>query len=270
MTLGRRDKAHRNKGRMDFEQVDVLGVSYAVVDYESASSIIVEHAEQHESFGVSALAVHGLITTKQDPEMKLAVSRMHMCVPDGQPVRWAMNYLHKTGLRDRVYGPKLTLHVLEKTDQKGLNVYLYGSTPDTIRDFSKFISKNFPGITICGTHADRFREATPEEDREDIEKIIASDAHVVLVGRGCPRQEKWVADHIDKIPAAMMAVGAAFNFHAGNLKQAPGWIQDYGLEWLFRLVQEPRRLWRRYLVTNSYFIYLFTKQALSQPTSRSR
>lgn len=255
---------------MDFDRVDVLGVKYAVVDYESASTIIVQHAERNEAFGVSALAVHGLVTSVQDPGMKAAVSKMDMCVPDGQPVRWAMNCLHGTGLSDRVYGPKLTLSVLAKADEKALKVFLYGSTAETLNLFEKFIVENFPRIEICGTHVDRFREATPEEDAEDTNKIIASGANIVLVGRGCPRQEKWVANHIDSIPAAMMAVGAAFNFHAGNLRQAPMWMQDYGLEWLFRLAQEPGRLWKRYLFTNSYFVYLFLKQALFQKQVRSQ
>lgn len=255
---------------MDFDRVDVLGVDYAVVDYESASTIIVEHAERNESFGVSALAVHGLITSVQDPEMKAAVSKMHMCVPDGQPVRWAMNILHRAGLSDRVYGPTLTLHVLKKANEKALKVYLYGSTQETLGLFRQFIADNFPRIDICGIHVDRFREATPEEDAEDIRKITASGANIVLVGRGCPRQEKWVANHLDTIPAAMMAVGAAFNFHAGNLRQAPSWMQDYGLEWLFRLIQEPGRLWKRYLFTNSRFIYLFLKQALFGTQARNQ
>ena len=108
-------------------------------------------------------------------------------------------------------------------------------------------------------HADRFRDATPEEDAADIEKINASGAHIILVGRGCPRQEHWVADHIGAINGVMMAVGAAFDYHAHKLSLAPRWLSRMGLEWFLRLVQEPRRLWRRYLVTNSMFIYLFLK-----------
>jgi exopolysaccharide biosynthesis WecB/TagA/CpsF family protein len=169
---------------------------------------------------------------------------------------------HKVGLKDRVYGPTLTLHVLEKAAQKGLNVYLYGSTEDTLKAFSAFIKKTYPGVNVCGIHVDRFRDATPEEDEADIEKINNAAAHIVLVGRGCPRQEVWTADHLGKVNAAMMAVGAAFDFHAGTLKQAPKWMQDHGLEWFYRLLKEPRRLWKRYFVTNSYFIYLFLKHKL--------
>ena len=185
-----------------------------------------------------------------------------MVVPDGQPVRWALNSFHHVGLTDRVYGPTLTLHVLEKASEKKLNVYLYGSTEKTLAAFSGYIKANYPGVNLCGIHVDRFRDAAPEEDAVDIEKINAAGAHIVLVGRGCPRQEVWVADHLGKVHAAMMAVGAAFDFHAGTLKQAPKWMQDRGLEWFYRLIKEPRRLWKRYFVTNSYFIYLFLKYKL--------
>jgi N-acetylglucosaminyldiphosphoundecaprenol N-acetyl-beta-D-mannosaminyltransferase len=240
-----------------FDTYGVFGPSYADVDYESASDIIIEQAKHKQSFGVSALAVHGLITSLSDPEMKAAVEQIDLIVPDGQPVRWVMNYFHQLGMKDRVYGPTLTLHVLEKASKGQLNVYLYGSTEDTISKFSAFIRAQYPGVNLCGVHVDRFREATPEEDQADIKKINTSGAHIVLVGRGCPRQEKWVAAHKGKIPAAMLAVGAAFDFHAGNVSQAPSWMQDRGLEWLYRLIKEPQRLWKRYLVTNSQFIFTF-------------
>ena len=120
-----------------------------------------------------------------------------------------------------------------------MSVYLYGSTPETLEKFVAFININYPGVNIAGIHPDRFREATPEEDPADIEKINESGAHIVLVGRGCPRQEKWVAHHLGKINAVMMAVGAAFDFHAGNISQAPAWMQQAGMEWFYRLIQEP-------------------------------
>jgi exopolysaccharide biosynthesis WecB/TagA/CpsF family protein len=179
-------------------------------------------------------------------------------------VRWALNSFYKVGLKDRVYGPTLTLHVLEKAAKQNLNVYLYGSTNETLTAFSAFIEKNYPEVNLCGIHADRFRDAEPEEDKADIKKINDAGAHIVLVGRGCPRQEVWVADHLGKINAAMMAVGAAFDFHAGTVKQAPRWLQDHGLEWFYRLIKEPRRLWKRYFVTNSYFIYLFFKYKIKK------
>jgi N-acetylglucosaminyldiphosphoundecaprenol N-acetyl-beta-D-mannosaminyltransferase len=241
-------------------------VGYTITDYEKATQIIIDNAQQRNSFGVSALAVHGLIESYKDKSLREKVNKIDMVVPDGQPVRWALNAIHHTQLKDRVCGPILTKWVLEAAHHKALKVYLYGSTEATLDKFVAHIHSQFPKIDICGVHVDRFREATPEEDAADIEKINRSGAHIVLVGRGCPRQEKWVSDHLGKINAALMAVGAAFDFHAGNIKLAPKWMQDNGLEWFYRLAQEPQRLWKRYLFTNSHFIYLFFKQILLKKT----
>ncbi len=232
-------------------------VDYSITDYNEASNLIIEKAMSHSSFGVSALAVHGLIETVKNEGFRSQVKSIDLIVPDGQPVKWALNSFYRMGLRDRVAGPILTKHVLAKANQHRLNVYLYGSISETLEKFISFIKQNYPDVNICGTHPDRFREATPQEDIMDIEKINASNAHIVLVGRGCPRQEKWVANHLGKINAVMMAVGAAFDFHADNIKHAPKWLQLAGMEWFYRLAQDPKKLWKRYLTTNSYFIYLF-------------
>jgi exopolysaccharide biosynthesis WecB/TagA/CpsF family protein len=241
---------------------NLFSINYAIVDYQSASDEVIEKAERNQSFGVTALAVHGLIESVWDKSLAQQVNKIDLIVPDGQPIRWALNSFYEVDLQDRVYGPILTLHVLEKADRKKLKVYLYGSKAITLEKLQAFINKHYPGVQICGIHVDRFREATPEEDEADIKKINDSGAHIVLVGRGCPRQERWVANHLGKVNAAMLAVGAAFDFYAGTVKQAPKWMQNNGLEWLFRLIQEPGRLWKRYLTTNSYFIYLFLKQKL--------
>lgn len=245
----------------------LFGIVYAATDYEEASDCIIHAARQRSTFGVSALAVHGLVTAYNDEELKALVNQIDLVVPDGQPIRWALNFFHGTRLKDRVYGPQLTLHVLEKASKLGLNVFLYGSTRETCSKFEAFILNKYPGVKVVGVHIDRFREATEAEDAEDIVRINNLNTHIVLVGRGCPRQERWVANHLGKVDAAMMAVGAAFDFHAGTVKQAPGWIQNAGLEWLFRLIQEPRRLWKRYLFTNSQFMFLFFKQLINSRIS---
>jgi len=232
-------------------------VNYTITDYNAASDIIVQKAIKHSSYGVSALAVHGLIESVKDQLFQQQVSKLHMVVPDGQPVRWALNSFYNVKLKDRVYGPILTKHVLAKANDHKLRIYLYGSQASTLEKVKKYINANYPDLTICGVHPDRFREATADEDAKDITKINESGANIVLVGRGCPRQEKWVASHIGLINAPMLAIGAAFDFYAGNVKQAPVWMQNYGLEWFFRLTQEPKRLWKRYITTNTYFIYLF-------------
>ena len=231
-------------------------VNYAVTDYKAATEVIIQKANERKSFGVSALAVHGLMESVKDEAFKQDLHKLDMIVPDGQPVKWALNSFHQSGLNDRVAGPILTRHVLEEANKQGLRVYLYGSTATTLEKLQDFLKKKYPNVVVCGIHVDRFRDATPEEDAADIEKINASQPHIVLVGRGCPRQEKWVASHMGKIHAPMMAVGAAFDFFAGNIKHAPKWMQDYYLEWFYRLLQDPKRLWKRYLKTNSHFIYL--------------
>ena len=242
--------------QFEFAKTSLFNIDYAIVDYDLAAKTIVQMAALRRSFGVSALAVHGLVTAVKDCRVGDAVRSIDMVVPDGQPVRWALNIFHQAGLQDRVYGPTLTLHVLKMANEMGLSVFLYGSTKQTLDLLTKFIQENYPSLRLAGTHVDRFRDATRDEDREDILKINQSGAQIVLVGRGCPRQEIWVADHLGKVNAAMMAVGAAFDFHAGTLRQAPHWMQKCGLEWFFRLLMEPRRLWKRYLMTNSYFIWL--------------
>jgi exopolysaccharide biosynthesis WecB/TagA/CpsF family protein len=234
----------------------LFNVNYAVLDYSEASDLIINKALAGKSYGVSALAVHGLIESVSNVEFRENLDKIDMIVPDGQPVRWALNHFRNTGLKDRVAGPILTKHVLAKADKLGLRVYLYGSTLPTLQKIEQHFKKKYPNITICGYHVDRFRDATDEEDQQDIEKINASKSHLVLVGRGCPRQEKWVANHVGKIDSPMMAIGAAFDFMAGNIKHAPHWMQKAGLEWFYRLVQNPKKLWKRYLVTNSYFVYL--------------
>lgn len=209
--------------------------------------------------------MHGLVESLDNIRMRKAISKMDMVTTDGQPVRWALNYFHRIRMKSRTTGPQLTSQVLSEANKLKLRVYLYGSTPNTLEKFKLHINQNYPDVIVCGTHADRFRDATVEEDIDDINKINASGANIVLVGRGCPRQEIWVANHLGKINSAMMAVGAAFDFHAGTLKKAPTWMGEFGLEWLYRLIQEPRRLAKRYAYTNTKFILLclanvFTKE----------
>lgn len=237
-------------------------VNYSVTNYNEASDVIIQKALSHTSFGVTALAVHGLIESVKDKAFRSTVSKLDMVVPDGQPVKWALNSFHEVKLKERVAGPILTNHVLAKANRLGLGIYLYGSTGETLEKMIKVINEKYPNIIISGVHADRFREATAAEDIEDIKKINASGANIVLVGRGCPRQEKWVAHHLGKIHAPMLAIGAAFDFIAGNIVQPPKWVQDSGFEWFFRLIQEPNKLWKRYLTTNTHFIYLFITHKL--------
>ncbi len=240
----------------------VLSVNVSRVDYEAAVAAIINAAKERRSFGATALAVHGVMEACRDGAFAEMVNRLHLVMPDGQPVRWAMNLLGARELKDRVYGPTLMLKVCERAAANELPIFLYGSTQSVLDRLSRNLTTKFPGLIVAGMQADRFRDASVEEDEQDIRTINQSGASIVLVGRGCPRQEKWVAAHLGKIQAAMIAVGAAFDFHAGTLPQAPKILQDYGLEWLFRLVNEPKRLWRRYLILNPLFVLNFSQQLI--------
>ena len=252
-------------------KVDLFGIKYNVTNYDSAVDQIMVYVdllnrlgESRVGYGVTALAVHGLIEGYRNAELKDQINNIDLVVPDGQPVRWAMNGLHDTALKDRVYGPTLMLKVLYAAQLRNLPVFFYGSKQETLDLLRSNLLKQFPDLKIVGMQADRFRESTEEEKQLDRQLISDSGAKIVFVGRGCPRQEKWVAENKDHIPAVLIAVGAAFDFHAGTVKQAPAWMQNVGLEWLFRLIQEPKRLWKRYLVTNSIFLFLFFKAAFKK------
>ena len=238
-------------------KVDLFGVEVSVTTYDHATDQIMEAARQRRSYAVSALAVHGLMEAADDPDFRREVNRIDLVTPDGQPVRWAMNHLHRVGLTDRVYGPDLTWRVIAAAAGEGIGIYLFGSTEATCDAFRAEIERRFPAARVVDVQPDRFREPTADEDQADIERMNRSEAGVVLVGRGCPRQERWVAAHRGRVQAAMLAVGAAFDYGAGNLASPPAWMQRVGLQWLYRLGQEPGRLWRRYLVTNSKFMFRF-------------
>jgi N-acetylglucosaminyldiphosphoundecaprenol N-acetyl-beta-D-mannosaminyltransferase len=239
------------------QKVDVFGVGVSVTTYDHATNRIMQAARSRESYAVSALAVHGLMEAADDPDFRSEVNRIDLVTPDGQPVRWAMNRLYRTGLTDRVYGPDLTWRVIQAAADDRVGIYLFGSTEETCQAFKSEILRRFPHAIIAGVQPDRFRDATEEEDEADTRRINRSGAGVVLVGRGCPRQERWVARHRGRVHAAMLAVGAAFDYGAGNLTAPPRWVQRLGLQWLYRLAQEPGRLWRRYLITNSKFLFRF-------------
>lgn len=239
---------------------NVLGINVSVIDYEGAVAAIIQAAKQSKPLKVSALAVHGVMTGALDREHRWRLNGFDMVTPDGQPVRWALNLLHKTGIKDRVYGPKLTLKVCEQAAQQGLQVYLYGSRPVVLEKLQARLTKEFPGLIIAGSSPSLFRCSTDAEKKTIAEEIRRSGARIVLVGLGCPKQEVWVYEYADLLRLPALAVGAAFDFHAGLLNEAPRAMQEKGLEWLYRLIQEPKRLWRRYTFLNPAFLALLFAQ----------
>ncbi len=245
---------------LDFGKHNILGVGISAVDYESAVEKIISAACEKRPFAVSALAVHGVMTGALDAIHRFRLNKLDLVVPDGQPVRWALNWLYKIKLPDRVYGPNLTLKVCEKAAEKGLNIYLYGSQTEVLDKFEANLKEKFPRLEIAGKQPSRFRQVTAEEQFEIAETIKKSGASIVLVGLGCPRQETWAFENRELIGLPMMAVGAAFDFHAGTVSQAPEWAQKRGLEWFYRLVQEPKRLWKRYVYLNPLYLLMVALQ----------
>jgi hypothetical protein len=189
------------------------------------------------------------------------LNQLDMVVPDGQPVRWGINLLHRTGLKDRVYGPTLTLKVCEAASKLGLGIFLFGSDESTLDTLTASLERKFPGIKIVGKLASKFRTVSEEESEEIRDTIRNSGAHITLAGLGCPRQEIWAFENASEISMPVLAVGAAFAFHSGQLSQAPGWMQRRGLEWLYRLSKEPTRLWKRYVFLNPAYLTLLAGQA---------
>ncbi|NES18733.1 MAG: WecB/TagA/CpsF family glycosyltransferase [Symploca sp. SIO3E6] len=239
-----------NKGKYS-----ILGVNVNAVDYDFAVETIVQAAEQKMPCSVSALAVHGVMTGFLDPVHGRRLNGMDLVVPDGQPVRWALWWLHQQGLPDRVYGPNLTLRVAQTFAERGLSVYLYGSKPEILEKFAQNLTDSFSGLKIAGMEPSKFRKLSEDERQSLVNQIKASGANAVFLGLGCPRQETWAYEYRNLLNIPILAVGAAFDFHAGTLPQAPQVMQDWGLEWFYRLIQEPQRLWRRYIILNPLYLW---------------
>jgi N-acetylglucosaminyldiphosphoundecaprenol N-acetyl-beta-D-mannosaminyltransferase len=240
----------------------VLGVGVSATTYDDAVAAIMAAACDGRRGIVDAAAVHAVVTAARDPVLKEKVNGFDMVVPDGQPVRWALNLLHRTGLRDRVYGPELMLRLCRRAAEDGIGVYLYGSAPPVIERLRANLLRAFPALRIVGWESPPFRPLTAEEDAETVARLRASGARVVFIGLGCPRQDEFAHAHRDLVDAVLICVGAAFDFHAGTKRMAPAWMQRRGLEWLFRLAAEPRRLWRRYAVTNGIFLARLSRELI--------
>jgi exopolysaccharide biosynthesis WecB/TagA/CpsF family protein len=241
---------------------NVIGILVDPIDYKSALDFIFETARLKKGATISALAVHGVMTGVLDAAHRYRLNNFDLIVPDGQPVRWVLNFLYKAALSDRVYGPNLTLKVCERAADEGQSIFLYGGTPEILGQLQNSLKLKFPALKIAGAEASKFRRLEPGEKGLLAERIASSGASIVLVGLGCPRQEVFAYEFRDSLKMPILAVGAAFPFIAGLVPQAPRWMQDRGLEWLFRLMSEPRRLWKRYVYLNPAYLFLVALQAL--------
>ncbi|MGK7903153.1 MAG: WecB/TagA/CpsF family glycosyltransferase, partial [Hormoscilla sp.] len=219
-------------------------------------------ARSRQSMTVAAQPVHGIMTGVLDKGHRDRLNQFDLVCPDGQPVRWALNLLYKTRLSDRVYGPTLMLYLCDGAATNKIPIFLYGSTPPVLEKLQLNLKRKFPNLILAGAISPPFRPLTPEEDAAYIREIRESGAGIVFVGLGCPRQEAWAFDHHNQLDSALLCVGAAFDFHAGNIPQAPPWMQRAGLEWFFRLGLEPTRLWQRYLLLNPLYLMLLFLQLI--------
>lgn len=249
---------------IDHGKVDVIGVSVDAVDYDAAVERIIDAATGGTPYRVSALAVHGVMTGVDDPEHLARLNSFDLVTPDGQPVRWAMNWIHGTSLPDRVYGPDLTLAVCRAAVERDIGVYFHGSTADTLQHLEQRLPSLVPGIRIAGTSPSTFSTSTPDELDELAARIRSTGAAICFVGLGCPRQEVFVYENADRLAMPCLAVGAAFDFHAGLQKEPPAWVQRAGLQWFQRLLRSPRRLWRRYVILNPRFAWRVVRQRLGR------
>jgi N-acetylglucosaminyldiphosphoundecaprenol N-acetyl-beta-D-mannosaminyltransferase len=250
---------------LDYRQI--IGMRVDATTYADATQRIIAGAKTGRSSYVCAANVHMVMEAYDSPAFAAIVNSADLVTPDGMPLVWGLRGL---GLNNavRVCGPNLTLTVCEAAAKLNIPIALYGGTNDSLVDFTAFLRNKFPAIDIVCQISPPFRAVTVAEDAVYTQQIVASGARILLVGIGCPRQEIWMSGHRGRIPAVMLGVGAAFDFHSGRIKQAPSWMQKIGLEWLFRLLMEPRRLWKRYFKHNPRFIAFFLRQLIKSYFSK--
>jgi N-acetylglucosaminyldiphosphoundecaprenol N-acetyl-beta-D-mannosaminyltransferase len=239
----------------------ILGMRVDATSHQHASDEILRWGSLGESRYVCAATVNNVIEAYDDPAYHLHMEGADLVTPDGMPLVWALRLLGVEGAT-RVCGPDLTPILCERAAALGIPVGFYGSTPEVLRDLASNLVRRYPELRVVYSHSPPFRPLTSDEEADVIDGINRSGTRLLFVGLGAPKQEQWMAAHKGNVKAVMLGVGAAFDFLAGNKRQAPKVLQRLGLEWLFRLVQEPRRLWRRYLYRNPRFVALFLGQLI--------
>lgn len=239
----------------------ILGTRIDRSSYDESAGAAIQWAQGSESRYLCFVTVYNVMRAREQACLQTAMNGADIVNPDGVPVVWALRML---GVRDatRVYGPDFTLALLGEAQRNGVPVGFLGSTPFVLSKLLAAVGRRWPDLQIPYAYAPPFRPPTGAEDESMVQEINASGARLLFVGLGCPKQELWMAAHKGKVNAVMLGVGAAFDFLSGAKPQAPRWIMAAGLEWLFRLATEPRRLWKRYLKYNPLFLFLFTIQLL--------
>lgn len=247
------------KGRITSQ---VLSAHIDAIGWDEALVCIRNWAVRRESRYVCICNVHSVVIVSQDAEFRRVVNEADMATPDGAPVAWMLRRLGFAG-QERINGPDLMWKYLGAATCAE-PIFFYGGTDATLATLHDRLSIAFPSLKIAGMISPPFRQLSTAEDAAMVTRINASGAGIVFIGLGCPKQEKWMASHRGRIHAVMVGVGAAFDYHAGTVPRAPRWMQQNGLEWLYRLCSEPRRLWKRYLITNTLFVMLALRQLAKQ------
>lgn len=246
----------------------VIGTPIDALTWSQALARLSGWANARQSRYVCICNVHSVVTARQDEAFAKVIHEADMATPDGAPVAWLMRRLGVV-TQDRINGPDLMWRYCAEASRRGESIYLYGGQQSTLDILQRKLLEQFPGLRIAGAYSPPYRLLTSEEDAAVVETINASGAGIVWVSLGCPKQEKWMAEHRGRIQAVMVGVGAAFDYHAGTVQRAPLWMQRNGLEWLHRLASEPRRLWRRYFVTNTLFIWFAVRQLLGPKSAQT-
>jgi len=237
------------------EKIPVIGVPISLTSYAGSTREIISWAKLLQYRYVCAANVHMLMEAHDSPCFRQIVNSADLVTPDGMPLVWMLR-LKGSKKQARVYGPTLMLHVIEAAAMDAIPVGFYGSSAEVLVLLVEKMKDKYPGLQVVYSYSPPFRELSSTEDQEICQQIQNSGARILFVGLGCPKQELWMADHREKVSAVMIGVGAAFDFHAGVKPQSPAWLQAIGLEWLFRLFHEPRRLAKRYLYNNPRFVLL--------------
>jgi N-acetylglucosaminyldiphosphoundecaprenol N-acetyl-beta-D-mannosaminyltransferase len=243
-------------------RTNVLGVGVSAVNMTTALQAIEGWIARREPHYVCVTGVHGVMESQRDEELQKIHNSAGLVTPDGMPLVWLSKV---RGLRSvgRVYGPDLMLRLCDRSASHAYRHYFYGGPEGVAQRLADRLRSRFTGLQVAGVYAPPFRPLTPDEDRDIVDRINSTNPDIVWVGLSTPKQEYWMAAHVGRLRApVLIGVGAAFDFHAGLKRQAPAWMRRSGLEWLFRLMTEPRRLWRRYLVNNPSFMVLIALQAL--------
>ncbi len=241
---------------------NVIGSPIDKLSWSSALSRISVWAKLGKSSYVCICNAHSVVTARQCSEFREVIRAADMATPDGAPVAWLMRRTGALG-QERINGPDLMWRYCIDAADRGEPIYLYGGSQSTLDILNKLLPEKIPGLKIAGSYSPPFRELTKEEDADVVRAINQSGAKTVWVSLGCPKQERWMAAHRGRVHAVMIGVGAAFDYHAGVIKRAPLWMQHNGLEWLHRLCSEPRRLFKRYVTTNTMFIFYAIRQLLN-------